>query len=156
MVVLPMSPSDRYVVEQIASLSGMHIDVEAELARAWALPLVARQDQAAPPIAFLLAWRVADELHIIDMATHPDHRRRGAARALLGHVIDHGRTGGSRYVLLEVRRSNGPAVKLYESLGLRVARMRKNYYSDPVEDALEMMLVLKVDNDPAGFDQNDL
>lgn len=39
---------------------------------------------------------------------------------------------------LEVRESNLPAVRLYESLGFTVEGIRKNFYRDPAENALIM------------------
>jgi [ribosomal protein S18]-alanine N-acetyltransferase len=142
MIVTAMSPTDREAVEAIARRSGTEVDVEAELGRAWGLPWVVRDAEGAEPIAFLIAWRAADELHVIDIATHPDHRRRGAARRLLRELITHGKAHGFRLVVLEVRTSNGPARSLYESLGFGVARVRKSYYADGGEDGLEMLLVL--------------
>jgi ribosomal-protein-alanine N-acetyltransferase len=50
-----------------------------------------------------------------------------------------------RLLLLEVRRSNRPALGLYRRLGFSVAALRRGYYSDTGEDGIEMNLVL----DPA-------
>jgi ribosomal-protein-alanine N-acetyltransferase len=105
---------------------------------------LARTDSDAPPIAFSLAWAVADELHLIHIATHPDERRKGAARALMRTLIGHAVERRSRLVLLEVRRTNRPAIRLYRSLGFSAMGLRRRYYADG-EDAIEMMLSL----DPA-------
>jgi len=61
-------------------------------------------------------------------------------RTLVAHAVEH----RSRLVLLEVRRTNRPAIRLYRSLGFSAIGVRRRYYSDG-EDAIEMMLVL----DPA-------
>jgi ribosomal-protein-alanine N-acetyltransferase len=142
MLVTPMEPGDREAVKAIAHLSGTEVDVAAELGRSWGLPWVAREAPGQPPAAFMVAWRAADELHIIDIATHPDHRRRGAARALLVELIAYGKAHNFRLAVLEVRASNGPARSLYGSLGFEVARVRENYYADGGEDGLEMLLML--------------
>ena len=89
MLVRPMDPADRARVVEIAGLGDQELDVDAELARSWARIWTAGD----PVVAFLLAWAVADELHVINVATHPDHRRCGAARALLA---DAGLTQASR------------------------------------------------------------
>src|SRR6185503_10827867 len=64
------------------------VDVAEELARPWSRVWVAREAEDDPPRAFLLAWLVADELHILSVATLPVFRRRGLATALLERAID--------------------------------------------------------------------
>lgn len=89
--------------------------------------------------AFCASWLFAGELHINTIAVHPEHRRQGLATVLMHRVFaDAVRQGGSR-ALLEVRRSNAPALKLYESLGFTLAAVRHNYYSHPDEDALVLV-----------------
>jgi len=113
-----------------------------ELARPWARLWVAR-GKSAPKnaVAFLLAWHVADELHILDVATHPELRRRGYGRALMQQSLAYAREHAIRHVLLEVRRSNTPAIRLYRDQGFFAMGIRKAYYQDN-EDAVEMVLVL--------------
>lgn len=113
-----------------------------ELARPWARLWVARGKSApAHAVAFLLAWHVADELHILDVATHPELRRRGYGRALMQQSLAYAREHAIRHVLLEVRRSNTPAIRLYRDQGFFAMGIRKAYYQDN-EDAVEMVLVL--------------
>jgi ribosomal-protein-alanine N-acetyltransferase len=114
-----------------------------ELARPWSRLWVTRDDEGTPT-AFLVAWHVADELHVLNVATRHDQRRRGMARALLAHSLSYARAHGVRHVLLEVRRSNAPAIALYRAMGFFVTGVRSRYYPDD-EDALEMVLQL----DPA-------
>jgi ribosomal-protein-alanine N-acetyltransferase len=134
-------PDDRASVEAVVQVTSAAVDVEAELGRPWALLWVARSDVAERPVAFLLAWAVADELHLIHIATHPDGRRRGAARALMAALVEHATHHRSRLVLLEVRRSNRAAIRLYRAFGFTAMGMRRSYYTDG-EDAIEMMLGL--------------
>jgi [ribosomal protein S18]-alanine N-acetyltransferase len=89
-----------------------------------------------PLIAYCAVWVIFDELHINNLAVHPDWRRRGVARALLDFVLSAAREAGAAEATLEVRRSNAAALKLYENLGFSVEGVRPAYYSDPVEDAL--------------------
>jgi ribosomal-protein-alanine N-acetyltransferase len=144
-LVSPFAPSDKDEVETIARLGGQEIDVAAELARGWARMWVARLEDGGPAIGVILAWAVVDELHLINVATHPDFRRRGVAHALLGTTLQRAIHDGTRLVLLEVRRSNRAALGLYRAHGFSAMGVRRAYYSDNSEDAIEMMLAI----DPA-------
>jgi ribosomal-protein-alanine N-acetyltransferase len=96
---------------------------------------VARDDQRQL-IGFCSFWRVFEELHINNLAVAPAHRRQGVAASLLTRVLAEAPRLGATRALLEVRRSNGEAQRLYERFGFSVAGTRRNYYSQPVEDAL--------------------
>ena len=85
---------------------------------------------------FCAFWLVFDEIHINNVAMLPAYRGRGMGRALLEHVLAEARTLGATRATLEVRASNTGALKLYSELGFYVAATRRNYYSNPVEDAL--------------------
>ena len=126
-------------VQAILEPSELHVDLEAELAREIALPWVIRSSGGLIA-GFLLAWSVADELHLLELASHPEHRRRGFARALLGALIAHAREHKKRLLLLEVRCSNQGAITLYESAGFQKTGVRRGYYSDTGEDAVEMRI----------------
>jgi len=113
-----------------------------ELARPWARLWVSRSaSEPAHAVAYLIAWHVADELHVLDVATHPELRRRGHARALMQQSLAYARANAVRHVILEVRRSNAPAIRLYRDIGFYAMGIRKRYYADD-EDAVEMALVL--------------
>jgi ribosomal-protein-alanine N-acetyltransferase len=88
------------------------------------------------PVGFCSVWRVADELHINNLAVLPEFRRAGIGSALLHHVLRHGAESGAQRATLEVRQSNDAARLLYERFGFTVASVRRAYYSKPVEDAL--------------------
>jgi ribosomal-protein-alanine N-acetyltransferase len=81
-------------------------------------------------------WRVLDEIHINNIAVVPAFRRAGIGSALLARVLQEGRAGGAARVLLEVRRSNEAARRLYGRAGFVLTQIRRRYYSDPDEDAL--------------------
>jgi ribosomal-protein-alanine N-acetyltransferase len=113
--------------------------LRGELARTWARLWVAREDDGHVS-AFLVSWVVADEIHVLNVATLPARRRSGLARALMMHVIEIGRTERFRHVLLEVRRSNRAAIALYRAVGFFAMGVRAKYYPDD-EDAVEMVLL---------------
>lgn len=115
-----------------------------ELARPWARLWVARgrpRDGTPNVVGFLLAWHVADELHILDVATHPELRRKGYGRSLMTTSLAYAKEQHIRHLLLEVRKSNQGAIRLYRDVGFFAMGVRKRYYADD-EDAVEMVAVL--------------
>ncbi len=102
------------------------------VARCWVL----REDDRV--VAYLCLWEIGDELHVTNVAVHPDRRRHGFARQLLGAILDDARSRRIRSVTLEVRPTNDEARTLYESFGFRVVGRRRGYYYDTGEDALIM------------------
>ena len=93
-------------------------------------------------LGFVASSILYDELHINNIASHPDYRRVGIGKQLLTTAIREGRLRGAVYCVLEVRASNETAQRLYASFGFRASRRRKEYYRNPTEDALEMVLEL--------------
>jgi [ribosomal protein S18]-alanine N-acetyltransferase len=142
MLIERMQPRDREAVHAIARLAAADLDVDAELQRAWAELWVGRLGAGTHAAGFALTWRVADELHVINIATHPDERRRGVAAALMRALIDNALGSEVVRVLLEVRRSNHAAISLYRKHGFCAIGLRRAYYSDNGEDAVEMLLTL--------------
>jgi ribosomal-protein-alanine N-acetyltransferase len=86
--------------------------------------------------AYLIFWVVADEMHILNLAVHPQRRRRGLARRLLTTAMTRARELGAQVAWLEARPSNHPALKLYENFGFKEVGRRPRYYDDTQEDAL--------------------
>ncbi len=144
MLVRRLAEDETAAVQVVAEEAGVAIDVAEERTRPWALVWTARSDPSSEPLAFLLAWAVADELHLIQIATRPRDRKRGAARSLMKALLEQAAHRKTRLVLLEVRRSNRAAIRLYRQFGFSAMGVRRGYYRDG-EDAVEMMLGL----DPA-------
>jgi ribosomal-protein-alanine N-acetyltransferase len=92
---------------------------------------------------YIIAWMVYDEGHILNIAVHPNFRREGIGETLMRECLDHFSKEGARYAILEVRRSNMAAIKLYEKLGFKSIGVRRGYYTDTGEDAIMMMLTMK-------------
>jgi ribosomal-protein-alanine N-acetyltransferase len=111
---------------------------EAELGKkhgSWSR--VALTAEAPPRVAgYCIAWILFEHIHIQNVAVHPEHRRHGLGRHFLARAIEEGRARGAIAALLEVRRSNVPAQTLYRELGFEEAGTRRDYYSQPREDAL--------------------
>ena len=79
---------------------------------------------------------VLDETDMMNVAVHPDHRRKGIAEALVTGLVEVLKEKKSHCLTLEVRASNEPAQKLYEKLGFAQIGRRPRYYHNPREDAL--------------------
>jgi [ribosomal protein S18]-alanine N-acetyltransferase len=93
-------------------------------------------------LGFIVFWLVHDELHVLNIATAQEERRRGVGRALMDEAAARARRGGAVLATLEVRRSNASAIALYRTLGYRQVGVRPNYYADEGEDAIVMVLDL--------------
>lgn len=83
-------------------------------------------------------WWIEDEGHIINVAVRPGYRSRKIASGIIDVMIDFTTKEGIRHHTLEVRRSNDPAIGLYEKYGFAVEGVRKGYYLNNGEDALIM------------------
>ena len=98
----------------------------------------ARECADGPIVGSLWAQTVLDEGYIGNVAVHPDNRRRGVGDAMLDALEHSARETQLRFLTLEVRASNSPAIGLYEKHGYDRVGLRKGYYSDPKEDAVLM------------------
>ena len=85
---------------------------------------------------YAVAWSVVDQAEIANIAVAPAARRRGVGARLLDDVIAHAASQGCTAIFLEVRSSNGAAQVLYASRRFYEVGRRRNYYRNPVEDAL--------------------
>jgi len=108
-----------------------------ELEHAWATVLVC-QAQDGRVVGHVVFWLVQDEVHILNVAADPDFQRRGIGRRLVRAAEAAGLDKGAVLSTLEVRRSNAPAIALYQSQGYAQVGVRPRYYSDNGEDALVM------------------
>jgi ribosomal-protein-alanine N-acetyltransferase len=101
---------------------------------AWAAELDGR-------VAGILIARVAaDEFEILNLAVGKARRRRGVATQLVGAALEYARTAGALKTYLEVRASNEGGIALYARMGFCVCGRRPNYYRNPAEDALLLVL----------------
>ncbi|MCX8073251.1 MAG: ribosomal protein S18-alanine N-acetyltransferase [Candidatus Binatia bacterium] len=90
--------------------------------------LVARDERSAL-VGYVCWWMVGDEVHLLNLAVHPDRRRRGIGRLLLEVVLDAARRADARLVTLEVRHDNQAAQALYSAHGFVQTGLRRNYYA---------------------------
>lgn len=99
------------------------------------------EGEKARVVGFLVYWVIHDEMHVLDVVTAPEARRRGIGRALMVAATEDAARRGAARALLEVRRSNAPAIALYRALGFLHDTVRRGYYQDG-EDAVLMSLAL--------------
>ena len=85
---------------------------------------------------------VCDEGQITNIATDPQHRRKGLAKDILSALTEYARENAIKEIFLEVRHSNSAAINLYTSFGFEVIGERKKFYSNPTEDAVLMKITL--------------
>lgn len=103
--------------------------------------LVADADGTA--VGYVGMMHVVDEGYISNVAVAPEYRRRGAADALIAALVDRCAELSLAFATLEVRRSNYPAIALYEKHGFVRVGERRDYYELPREDALLMTKFFK-------------
>lgn len=91
-------------------------------------------------------WLFARESHVTTIAVHPNYRNQGYGRMLMNFLIEFSRGEDVDTMILEVRTSNIPAIKLYSSLGFKKIGIRKNYYLETHEDAIVMLRKFNEEN----------
>ena len=141
LTIRPAGPADLAAVERIErasfgdpwSRSALFGELHADAMR---LPLVA--ELAGEVCGFLMAWRVVDQLHVLNVAAAPAVRRRGVGTALLLEAARLARADGLREITLEVREGNRAARDFYRRHGFAESGLRPRYYADNGEDAIIM------------------
>ena len=116
---------------------------EKELATPFARLVVAAEEAVPRPqvIGYTCRWRVTDEVHLLNVAVHPERRGLGHGRALVAGVVGEAEVARARVVYLEVRAGNVIARRLYRQLGFKDLGVRRGYYG-PGQDAIVMELRL--------------
>ena len=87
-------------------------------------------------VGYIGSQIVLDEADIMNIAVHPDYRRKSIGHALLKQLIQDLINETLSFMTLEVRPSNISALNLYLSFGFYQIGRRPNYYKHPKEDAL--------------------
>ena len=93
-------------------------------------------------LGFVIFHITGNACEVYNIAVDSRHARSGIGKQLMTTVLRESRTRYASRILLEVRKSNIGAIRFYEGFGFKVAGERKNYYSNPVEDAFVMELSL--------------
>lgn len=93
-------------------------------------------------LGYAVFWAVLDQGELGNVAVDDDHRGKGIGSKLIQAVLDRAHERGVQEIFLEVRKSNTRAQDLYRTFGFSEVGRRKNYYLEPLEDALVMKLVI--------------
>lgn len=104
--------------------------------------------QGSPPApdtdaaGFVLARQAADEIELLLIAVHPDHRQKGLGRALLRRFCESARERGATQVFLEMR-ANNPAERLYRDEGFEQIGLRRDYYRTVLGNPIDALTFAK-------------
>jgi len=91
---------------------------------------------------YLIAYHVTDEIQILNIAVKKSMRNKKIATELFDVIFNYAKSENAVEFTLEVRPSNISAISLYKKLGFKIDGVRKNYYRNPLEDAILMSLRL--------------
>ena len=115
------------------SKESFYNELANNLARYWCI-----KDENKKICAYIGYWMICEEAHITTLGVHPEYRRLQLAQALMIKAIEDCYGEMIKYITLEVRESNNPAISLYEKFLFDSIGVRKNYYQDNGENALIM------------------
>ncbi|MDH4223672.1 MAG: ribosomal protein S18-alanine N-acetyltransferase [candidate division Zixibacteria bacterium] len=107
-----------------------------DLCKEYALPVVVRIGGRLA--GYTCLWKIEDEIQIANIAIAKEYRGRGVAKRLLEWIVEQSLKQNFKYITLDVRESNSVALGLYRKYGFEEIVRRKNYYCNPVEDAIVM------------------
>lgn len=106
------------------------------------IALVAGETEPGPILGFAVACVLGTQAELETIAAAKHHQRKGLGRLLLQALIARLKAANTDELLLEVRSSNHSAIALYISTGFLNTGLRPNYYTDPMEDAILMRMLL--------------
>ena len=89
---------------------------------------------------YLMILDSIDVYEILAIAAVEEYRNKGIAQELLDKIK-------TKDIFLEVRESNQTAINFYKKNNFKEIRIRKNYYSEPTENAIIMKLEVNVNNE---------
>jgi ribosomal-protein-alanine N-acetyltransferase len=95
-------------------------------------------------VAYCWAMEGVEELHLLNLTVHPEHRRRGHAQRLLDELVDWAVPRALWWMWLEVRASNQAARSLYERYGFEESGLRRGYYPN-VRSSREDAVLMRLD-----------
>ena len=113
--------------------------IRSHLASDSAVSLIAEGD-TGEALGYLLGLSLVGEGELLRIAVTKPARRAGVGKAILHSFLDILKENGAEACFLEVRKSNEAAIALYRGSGFLPVGERKNYYKNPTEDALLLVL----------------
>jgi ribosomal-protein-alanine N-acetyltransferase len=110
---------------------------KTDLDNKMAWPMVAEFEKKV--VGYSSIYIVAGEVQIGNFAVAPGFRNRGVARKMMSEIFEKAGENNCRTIFLEVRESNIAAMELYKSYGFESSGKRKDYYTNPHENAIIMV-----------------
>jgi [ribosomal protein S18]-alanine N-acetyltransferase len=121
------------------SIAAFKAEMEKQISHLWVLI------SGAAVSGYICFWILESEIHLLNLAIHPEQRGNRLGQLLVTRMIEKGIMEGLKNVWLEVRQSNSGARSLYNKMGFHEVGVRPNYYSETNEDAILMSLELSRD-----------
>lgn len=87
-------------------------------------------------VGYFIFWMIEKLIEIHHIAVSPKYQKMGIGHALMKFILDQACQNEIPEIFLEVRKSNMGAIQFYQRFGFKKQRTRKEYYQNPVEDAL--------------------
>jgi ribosomal-protein-alanine N-acetyltransferase len=112
-----------------------------DIASPFSHPFVAEWDKDL--VGYAILWVGVDEGHLTNIAVAKKYQRKSIAKRLLTYILQLAAGLELAQIVLEVRPSNEPAIRMYEEFGFERLAVRKGYYKNPAEDCLVMRKVLR-------------
>ena len=128
-----VSAIEKEVFQDPWSLNAFKTDLKNSMA--W--PMVAEFEKKV--VGYSNIYIVAGEIQIGNFAVAPGFRNRGVAKRMMNEIFDKAGEHNCHSIFLEVRESNVPAIELYKKYGFAATGKRKDYYSNPRENAIIMV-----------------
>ncbi len=127
---------ERYSFPTPWTLDAFFTELDRPMSHVW----IAQEDRNLA--GYICFWAVAREIHLMNIAVHPQWRRKGVGSQLLCKMTEIGRGADAKEISLEVRPSNKAARAFYQQAGFQETGRRPRYYDDTREDALIMAMSL--------------
>lgn len=119
---------------------------EKELEKSYSTTLLSTDDETDEIIyGYIVYWVMGDESEILNLVVDPRFRGLGLAKKLIQEVVNDSVRRGLKKITLNVRKSNDPAIQLYQKQKFDILAVRKSFYSDG-EAAYQMELSLRRDD----------
>jgi ribosomal-protein-alanine N-acetyltransferase len=116
---------------------------EAEMAKPYSRFLVLTDDETDQQIfGFIVFWMMFDECQILNVVVNPTYQKQGYGLLMVRQAVKDSLQKNLKRVVLDVRKSNLPAIQLYQKVGFLTSSVQKSFYSNG-EDAYSMELRLQ-------------
>ncbi len=104
---------------------------EQEISKSFSHTWVLTDDESDEEmIGYAVFWQMDQTIELLNIAVDSAFQKQGFAKKILQKIISLGVKKQLKAVKLDVRKSNGAAIQLYQSLGFVILHMRKAFYSD--------------------------